>query len=217
MAYDLITRNGHNMYDMSSMLQKSIRRCNYELAGYAAMELFGRYNAYLWRRLIVISAEDCYGVITRGIVALYYADQIANQNRKGYDRDPLFVAKAITLLCTAKKNRDACYFACNFMHPHSVLADENVEHVDITKCRLNDKVPDWVFDYHTYRGRMKGKTDLDMIISEQEALTPKQMSLFDNEDWGPYMDERIRKGEVKGREFADYQKFKAEQAKKRGE
>ena len=37
MSYDLRTRNGHNMYDMSSMLQKSIRRCNYELAGYAAM------------------------------------------------------------------------------------------------------------------------------------------------------------------------------------
>ena len=70
MYYDLRTRNGHNMYDMSSMLQKSIRRCNYELAGYAAMELFGRYWKYLWRRLIVISAEDCYGVIT-GRLYLY--------------------------------------------------------------------------------------------------------------------------------------------------
>ena len=216
MSYDLRTRNGHNMYDMSSMLQKSIRRCNYELAGYAAMELFGRYWKYLWRRLIVISAEDCYGVITREIISLYYADLAANQDRKGYDRDPLFVAKAITLLCTAKKNRDACYFACNFMLPDRVLNEDEIEHIDITKCKLNDSVPEWVFDYHTYRGRANGKRDLDMVISEQEALTPKQISLFDNEDWSNYFEDRKRKGQVGPGEWNDFLKSKeqCEQKKK---
>ena len=59
MGFQFRTRNGHNMYDMASMLQKAIRRCDVEKAGYAAMELFGNYNKYLWKRLLVISAEDC--------------------------------------------------------------------------------------------------------------------------------------------------------------
>lgn len=48
----LYTKNGHSMYDMVSLLQKAIRRGDAEVAGYAANELRGRYNAYLWRRLL---------------------------------------------------------------------------------------------------------------------------------------------------------------------
>lgn len=67
MAYDLRTLHGHNMYDCASMLQKAIRRCNPNLAGYAAYELFGNYHTYMWKRLVVISAEDCYGIMTKEI------------------------------------------------------------------------------------------------------------------------------------------------------
>ena len=136
MAYDLRTKNGHNMYDMASMLQKAIRRSNPNLAGYAAYELFGGYHTYLWKRLIVISAEDCYGIMTKEIVALKIADDTVNKGRKGYDKDPLFVAKAVTLLCMARKNRDACYVACNFMLPDRILDESEIEHVDITQCHL---------------------------------------------------------------------------------
>ena len=65
MAYDLVTKNGHNMYDMASMMQKAIRRSNPNLAGYAAYELFGNFHTYMWKRLVVVSAEDCYGIITK--------------------------------------------------------------------------------------------------------------------------------------------------------
>lgn len=66
----LYTKNGHSMYDMVSLLQKAIRRGDVEIAGYAANELRGRYNAYLWRRLLAISAEDCYGIMTKEIEAM---------------------------------------------------------------------------------------------------------------------------------------------------
>ena len=136
MGFSFRTRNGHNMYDMSSMLQKSIRRCDFNRAGYAAMELFGNYHTYLWKRLLVVSAEDCYGIMTKEIVALKIADDTVNSGRKGYDRDPLFVAKAITLLCLARKNRDGCYMACNFMLPDRILDEESIPHVDRRDSRL---------------------------------------------------------------------------------
>lgn len=75
----LYTKNGHSMYDMVSLLQKAIRRGDVEVAGYAANELRGRYNAYLWRRLLAISAEDCYGIMTKEIEALRQADDVYNQ------------------------------------------------------------------------------------------------------------------------------------------
>ena len=101
----LYTKNGHSMYDMVSLLQKAIRRGDVEIAGYAANELRGRYNAYLWRRLLAISAEDCYGIMTKEIEALRQADDVYNQKRKGYEREPLFISKAITLLLYARKKQ----------------------------------------------------------------------------------------------------------------
>lgn len=209
MAYELQTRHGHNMYDMASLLQKSIRRGDYKRAGYAAMELFGSYNKYLWRRLLVISAEDCYGIMTKEIIALKLAEDNCFGNRKGYDKDPIFVAKAITLLCMARKNRDACYFACNFMLPDTTLDETDFDHVDITKCELpGNQIPDWVFDIHTITGRKRGKTDLDMVITEQAALEPKQLGMFDNGDWHEYFEMRKANGECSPGEWEEFQKFK---------
>ena len=202
--YELKTRHGHNMYDISSLLQKSIRRCDIEKAGYAAMELFGYFHSYLWRRLIIISAEDCYGIMTKEIISLKFADDIVNKGKKGYDKDPLFVAKAITLLCMARKNRDGCYVACNFMIPDRCLEPEEIEHVDITKCKLDGELPDWVFDIHTIRGKMNGKTDLDMTITEQQALTPHQIGMFDDCSWGYAYEDDRKKGLMSDKEWKQY-------------
>ncbi len=92
--YQMYTLHHHSMYDMASMLQKSIRRADIQKAGYAAYELFGSYHTYMWKRLIVSSAEDCYGIITKEIIALKLADDQVNAGKKGYDKDPLFAAKS---------------------------------------------------------------------------------------------------------------------------
>ena len=208
MAYKPITRNGHSMYDMASMLQKSIRRGDFNHAGYAANELYPGYYNYLWKRLLVISAEDCYGIITKEIVGLRMASDMANQGRKGDDIDPIFIAKAITLLCAARKNRDACYFACNFMCIDRLIPEDQIEHIDLEACDLTDEgIPDWVFDIHTLRGRMNGKTDLDMTIDEQAALNPLQLGFFDEEDWKPYYDFERSKGSFKEKEWRDIEAF----------
>ena len=88
------------------------------------------------------------------------------------------------LLVKAQKNRDACYFACNFVTSKNEIDLEKIEHVDISTCKLGvEGIPDWVFDKHTIRGKMAGKTSLDMIKSEQDALTPHQIGFFDDGDW----------------------------------
>lgn len=198
MGFNPRTKHGHSLYTMSSMLQKAIRRGDLQHAGYAANEMFGDYNAYLWKRLLTVSAEDCYGIMTREIVALKQADEIVNGKKKGYDRDQLFVAKALVLLCLARKNRDGCYVACNFMVPDRTLKPEEVpSDYLIADMRLeNGEIPEWVYDIHTIEGRRNGKTDLDMTIDEQAALFPKQLSLFDNASWEFYYDDQFKKGNI---------------------
>ena len=114
MAYKLVTKSGLNMFDMLSMMQKGIRRGLYSYAGFAANELEMSYRKAMWNRLLVISAEDCFGIITKEIVNLY----------KGNSNED--VSRAVALLCSAKKNRDACYFACNF-----VLASRKTRDIEI--------------------------------------------------------------------------------------
>ena len=157
---NLTTRNGHNMYDMASMLQKAIRRNSIGYAMYAAYELYGGYYAMLWKRLVVISAEDCYGMITKQIVDLKNLDDTMNYGKKGYDRDLQYVEKAVKILCAAKKNRDACYAACNFM-----IVDWGCSEVDFQKVghiRLNE----WV-------------SEIKKDSKDESKEQFKQYSLFD--------------------------------------
>jgi len=184
--YNLMTRSGHDFYEMSSLLQKSIRRGDYNGAGYAARELIDRYRKYLWKRLLVISAEDCYGIMTKEIIALKLADDELGK------KDYIFVAKAIMLLCQAKKNRDACYFACNYMSSENTIDPEKIDAKPLDDCWI-DRIPDYVFDVHTLRGKRRGKTIEDMIREEQMALHPKQIGLFDISDWSMYLTEERKR------------------------
>ena len=208
MGFNMVTKNGHNFYEMSSMLQKAIRRGDFRHAGYAANELSERYRNYLWKRLLIISAEDCYGIITKEIVGLKLADDEVRKSKKG-ENGNIFVSKAIVLLCQARKNRDACYFACNYMNSDTLLdqsqiPDYRMEDQDI------DEIPDWVFDVHTLKGKINGKTLLEMVREEQRALHPKQLGLFDSYDWNEMFTREHESGRIDERQWAEYQEFKKE-------
>ena len=309
--------NGYNMFDMLSMVQKSIRRGLYEYAAFAANQLRISYRTALWNRLMVISAEDCYGAITKEVVFLRCQD--------AENPDDQNISNTLKLLCDCRKNRDACYFACNFVlysfcprgdklkptaddiknildlesPPQETLYDTKVDPYDrqkailganlkialdhrdmemagheidilrgeerdflwkvlmyaapsevlpeinglhiadglVNKRKSADKrdeiflskaamiilhhadpamesvesqqirldhlidwtdmdvpsireyikgdIPDWVYDCHTLKGKKMGKTDWDMTITEQKALTPLVKAYFDDASWMP--------------------------------
>ena len=102
------TRNQYNMFEISSLIQKALRRRDAELAYFAANELIPHYRNYLWKRLLTVSAEDCYDMITGKIMELHDHDcnQEDQKNRK-------YIATAVSILLNARKNRDGDYFACN--------------------------------------------------------------------------------------------------------
>ena len=63
MAYPY-TENGYNMFDMLSLIQKSIRRSDYNHASFAAKQLKGRYRTTMWNRLFVTASLQSYKSIS---------------------------------------------------------------------------------------------------------------------------------------------------------
>lgn len=179
MAYEMLTKHGHSFYEMTALMQGAIRRGDVKRAGYAAAELFDRYRNYLWRRLLIISAEDCYGIMTKEILALMDAE-----NRMKQKDETIFISKAIVLLCYARKNRDADYFACNLMRADEPIPPEEIEALPIEDYVLDDgKIPEWAYNWHTRQGRQMKKDVVDAIDTNQKCLEPVQIGMFDDCTW----------------------------------
>ena len=176
----ITTQRGYDFYEVASALQKSIRRGDVELAGYMALELFPKYANYCWKRLLTISAEDCYGIITKEIVALHEAFEIINKGKKADDlKGRVFISKAVILLCFCKHNRDSDLLS-NYVYDKKYnVSDEEIERLFNEVRQEPRTIPDYVFDCHTLRGKREGKTKSDFFRQEEDALAYKQMSIFD--------------------------------------
>ncbi len=163
--------------DVSSAMQKAIRRQDARLAGYWAIELFeSGFAEYVWRRLLTISAEDCWGLITFEIEALHRSWQIIDRRKKGGGR--VFVAKAVILLCLARKCRDADHLT-NLVYDPKAVTDAQITR-DLERARAKpEEIPPYAFDVHTGKGKRAGKTREDFFLDEDGALKPKQPGLFD--------------------------------------
>ncbi|GMV83929.1 MAG: hypothetical protein AMXMBFR7_51130 [Planctomycetota bacterium] len=178
MRAHITTTRGYSLLEVASALQKAIRRSDAKLAGYWAIELFeSGYQAYLWRRLLTISAEDCWGVITHEVEALYRSWAIIHKQKSGGGR--IFAAKAVILLSQARKCRDADHLT-NLVYDAKKVDDKKLE-ADLVAARDNiQPIPDYAFDCHTSKGRKAGKTKQDFFRDEQKALKPREKGLFDD-------------------------------------
>ena len=177
----LRTQRGYDFYEVASALQKSIRRGDVRLAGYMALEFFPRYSEYCWKRLLTISAEDCYGVITKEIMALYEAFHIINKGKKTEDfKGRLFISKAVILLCQTKHNRDSDILS-NYVYDKKYdITDEQIEQMfDEIRAEGHMDIPEYVYDVHTRKGKAAGKTRAQFFKDEDAALAYKQISIFD--------------------------------------
>lgn len=291
MSYSPFTKNGHNMFEVSSLIQKAIRRKDMEYACYAAREMMFKYRSYLWKRMIVVTAEDCFDLVTRPIFILRQRDEEC-----GNINETKHISQAVNLLVNTRKNRDADFFACNLLnsknkwnvcpdgdgylvtrHGHdlktmatllkktilnaedelcgyigneirnwylglfwsivrdaarelgypSVMREVDVlwtidmskpvkdttfiyaakaltilmrvakegnadfyqmfdvhKYVDISVFDNYRNIPEYTFDCHTIKGKQRGLTDADFIVSEQAALNPLQRGWYDERDWG---------------------------------
>ena len=177
---DLKTQRGYDFYEVASALQKSIRRADVKLAGYMALELFPRYAEYCWKRLLTISAEDCHGLITQEIKSLYDAFWVINRGKKGDDlKGRIFISKAVIILCTCKHNRDADLLSNYIYDKQALISDEEIENLMEEVRKEDTKIPDYVYDCHTIRGKKMGKTKKQFFIEEENALENRQLSIFD--------------------------------------
>ena len=175
------TKNGYDLGAVVSAVQKAIRRGDEKVAGYFAIEMAeSNFGAYLWRRLLIISAEDVYEGVTREIHGLKLAyDEVGGmkKTRNGV----IFVAKAIIILCRALKSRDADHLVC-CVYDRAIGIDPQ-EHLDMIEDSERIDVPEYAFCCHTKEGRARGKTKETFLKEEHEALFPKvdaQMRLFDD-------------------------------------
>lgn len=169
------TVTGYDFFEVSSAMQKAIRRNDAMVAGYFALELWtSGFRDYVWRRLFTISAEDCYGAITKEIEALWQGHELVNKSASE-PKGRIFVSKAVLLLCSAGKCRDADHLQ-NFVYDGKLVdAEKWLEDVR----RYPIEIPQYTFDCHTRKGKKRGRTKEEFFREEYEALQPRIPGLFD--------------------------------------
>jgi replication-associated recombination protein RarA len=105
---------------VSSLLQKSIRRGERELAQRAAFTFFHLKGAAIWRRLMVIAFEDV-GIGSVDALTATVAAAGHSAWRKNHGGDLRLAAYLAALLAEAPKDRSADYL-CD-ANDHPMLAD----------------------------------------------------------------------------------------------
>lgn len=170
------TIHGYDFFEVSSAMQKAIRRADARVAGFFALELWhSNYRDYVWKRLFTISAEDCYGLITAEIEALWQGHELVNLNKRE-PKGRIFVSKAVLLLCECRKNRDADHLQ-NLVYDHNSIDVERW--IDDVRA-YPIPIPPYTFDVHTRKGKKQGRTKEEFFREEFEALRPRVPGLFDD-------------------------------------
>jgi replication-associated recombination protein RarA len=176
---DLKTVKGYDFFQCSSAMQKAIRRGDARIAGYFALELWkSNYATYVWKRLLTVSAEDCWGILTQEVEALYRSWELINKNQKE-PKGRIFISKAVILLCLSKKSRDADHLQ-NIIYDKEIGigADDILGALEESGDYI--EIPDYALDVHTMAGRKRGATKAQFFHDEQEGLKPHQVGLFDD-------------------------------------
>lgn len=172
----ITTVRGYDFFEVSSAMQKAIRRADVAVAGYFALELWhSGYRDYVWKRLYTISAEDCFGIITKEIEALWQGHELVNKSASE-PKGRIFVSKAVILLCFAMKCRDADHLQ-NFVYDGALVDAE--KWLDDARCEPIP-IPEYTFDVHTRKGKKRGRTKEEFFRDELAALNPRVPGLFDD-------------------------------------
>src|SRR6187455_2039338 len=144
--YELITEGGYPMDEVTSALQKEIRRGNEKAALYWAIELNSKFPNVVWKRLVTIVTEDI-GMANEPLVgtvsSLYMSVMNIRKESKTHDYDLCILSYAVLAMARSPKSREA---------------DDAVNEVlrERRTGRYVLEVPDYAKDKHTRSGRAAG-------------------------------------------------------------
>jgi replication-associated recombination protein RarA len=135
------TKNGYDLLETLSAIQKEIRRCKEYEAVYWAVELESLNSKALWNRLKVIASEDIGLADPQAaiLIALLEKNYYEALNKKD-NPSRLFLVHAVLHLAKAPKSR---------------IVDNLLTIVYNTEEKL--AMPDYALDMHTHRGRKMGR------------------------------------------------------------
>ena len=153
------TRNGLVLAEVTSSLQKSIRRGWTEKACEFAYEMYITSPLlvdHLWSRLMTISVEDI-GFGNKEVMGQVY---MLNEVRKNFPYrsvdQPIFFIHAIRLLCESEKDRSS----------------DLLKNIIIKKFAMGyvPEIPEIALDKHTRRGRAAGKDSFHFLHEASKVI-----------------------------------------------
>lgn len=159
---DIKTRHGFQGDEVISALQKEIRRGNTENAALLAYEMATtspEMEAYLWRRLLVISVEDIGFGDNFAPILTYNLHQICEYLGRGAGDRLLFAIHAVRYLCTRQKDRSS--------DEMTMWIKRVVEGGEVLP-----EIPDYAIDMHTQRGKEMGR-DVRHFVEEAAKIIPE--------------------------------------------
>ncbi len=156
------TRHDFAADEIISALQKEIRRGNEENAALIAYEMVTtspELDAYLWRRLEVISVEDIGFGDPWAPVVVAQLHQIRTSLGPEARERILLAIHAVRFLCSRQKDRSS---------------DEMVMWIKraVESGERLPEIPDYALDMHTLRGQEMGR-DIHHFLSEAARLDPE--------------------------------------------
>lgn len=148
-----ITKNGYQMDEVVSALQKEIRRSNVKDAMYWALELFDSgYHKYVFKRLCTIATEDVGNSNTSLVNSVFLIYQyVCKVKEEKHVPDVCMLGYVVLGLCDSEKNRESDDLANEVMRMRRAMKEKNILL----------KMPDYAIDKHTKRGKEMGKTFKD--------------------------------------------------------
>ncbi len=139
------TKLGYAFDEVTSAMQKEIRRGDEEVAVYWALLLHGKSAQYAWKRVLVTAAEDV-GLGDAPAVAQVYSLAAGWKVAKEGARylSPHALTLAVVLLCRAKKD--------------TTVEDLQSLTMELIKRNVKREMPVYALDGHTRVGKQRGAT-----------------------------------------------------------
>ncbi len=159
---DVRTRHGLPADEIISSLQKEIRRGHTENAALIAYEMATtspEMEAYLWKRLLVISVEDVGWGDLQAPVLLHTLYQMVKMLDRQDGERLLYAVHAVRYLCACQKDRSS---------------DEMVNWLMrvVENGSALPTIPEYALDMHTHRGQEMGR-DVNHFLNVAAQVAPE--------------------------------------------